>query len=245
MKKLKLIILVVMVLLLCGCMRIESELTIEENGTVFFSTIFATNNEVYGDFSNINDNVANKLASQGYYIYEYDKDNYSGYKVEKNINNIKEISSENITSYNIEKLFYTNDKVFQKNGNKYKAVFKFPEEYILTDEYVIQDSEIRNEYPGNFIFKVNLPNKSLSNNANITENEGKTLIWQFDEANIKDIEFEFEINASYEKENNVNIILIVVGALIILFIISIIYILKKNKKTKNKEMIKEVSINLE
>jgi len=75
-----------------------------------------------------------------------------------------------------------------------------------------------------FTYVVNLPAKSLSNNATKVENDGKTLRWELSTEADSDIKFSFELY------NILNIALVCGGALLVIIVVVVLLVVKGKKK---------------
>lgn len=132
------------------------------------------------------------------------------------------------------------------DDNEDEIIFDDSEDEIIfddsEDEIIFGDSEDETEEDDfgdidysslassfDMTFKVNLPHKALSSNATTTENDGKTLEWDFMELEDQPIKFEFELY------NTTNII-IACSAIILVIVVIIILILKNKKKTPKNNM---------
>lgn len=79
-----------------------------------------------------------------------------------------------------------------------------------------------------FSYVVNLPEKTLTNNATNVSNDGKTLTWSLMQSQISNIEFSFEL----KNMTNYYILYGGIAAAVIIVIIIIILLIKKGKKGK-------------
>lgn len=79
-----------------------------------------------------------------------------------------------------------------------------------------------------FNYVVNLPEKTLTNNATNVSNDGKTLTWSLMQSQISNIEFSFEL----KNMTNYYILYGGIAAAVIIVIIIIISLIKKGKKGK-------------
>ncbi len=238
-KGIKLFSILFISLLFSGCVKVNYEMSINNDKSMDMSIIMAYSKQL-SEMSNTNtddtnsdesentDNNYTKTAqSNGYSVEDYDDGNYKGYLLKKHFNNIDDLSTDldvkaNISYSSDSKYLFKIKKGFFKNT--YVANFKIADNNSYTESNY--NDSIKNSMDLKFI--VNLPNKAISNNATSIENDSKKLIWDYAKKDNDIISFEFSVY------NTLNIIILIgsITLLIIIFIIIIIVIKKKKKVRK-------------
>lgn len=251
MKKLKLIILVVMVLLLCGCMKYDTEMTINKDKSMDLNITFVYNPIIFGyeedeELLLINDYMRDK----GFYINYYYDVKYLGYTYSKHIVNIDDLSVSDNVTYNASNIYKSYEPIFEKKEHLFYTSYT-AKIYLPADDYfkikyenIAQDKTKDGEIfydNAKISFKLNLPYRAISDNSLFKENNGKTLEWDITEHFMDDIEFTFPI---YNIRNITIAIVIFVIIMVILTMVLIIINKRKNKKLLRKKSIGEVSINM-
>lgn len=186
-------------------------------------------------------NLGTKELSENEYIFTIKKGIFKNtYKA-----TLKNSDTEEINSSLNSELQDEDESIIQEDTELEQDILESDENLELEDELIIEedainDEEVIEDNPSNNLenfdysallssmeltMRVNLPYKSLSNNATDVENEGKTLTWDFMELKDENVQFEFIIY------NISNIIITIIG--IVLLLILIVLLLTKNKKTKN------------
>lgn len=245
MKKIKMLILCLLICMLCGCMKLEYNMTINENGKVDYNILFITSNDYYESLNNETDLIAKKMQINGYEKSGYLQNNYRGYTFTRTVDNIEYISSENVTNHYLDDIILSNGYAFEKIGNKYKAVWLINDESTLIKEYYNHlSSAERSNSDAIITFTINLPVSATTNNADFVDNDSKTLTWKYSQENVKDIEFEFYLDENTTNDNSNSIIFIVIAIIIVAIIIALIIFIRK-KKIKKSSFIAETSINME
>lgn len=234
MKRLNKLVLsiIIMVTILTGCSAQEyHELKIEKDKNVTIKTTIGMDDELLDSILKLSvgnkdreitddmrwsflDTIVNEYDS--FNKERYEKDNYKGY-----ILTYKErITLDDITSLTSQEERYSfisniikGSNMFIKNNNVYKSNIKVQ----VPDEYSAINN---NESNGNFdmTFTLILPNSSISNNADIVSDKGRSLTWNITDS--KNIDVEFTIK-------NTKLLLIIVIIIGVIFIISLIFMIKR------------------
>lgn len=261
MKKLKLFLVGLILLGATGCMRVNSNMTINKDKSMDLDIVTAVSNELMkaleseGESENtfkVSDDDKKKAEESGYTISEYNKDNYQGIELKKHISNIDDISTEKKITGKLDAVTTSGET---KEGSKYLFTVKkglIKNKYIATidssnekdtsktvNDYDLSEEE-KKEYEAlmktmEIKFNVTLPNKPLSSNATDISNDGKTLTWDFlKNANINKIEFTFEL------VNTANVVIILsIIVIVLISIIIIFYNIKKGNKPDKPKVIEE------
>jgi hypothetical protein len=206
---LKLIILFILIVSCSGCVKYEENMKIRKNKSMDLEVIVAIDNkEIENDI--FNEEEINNLKDF-YTIEKYSDKKYSGYKLIYKTSNIDKVSSSSndivYSLTNIRNSVPTN--IFRvKKGmftNTYYADFIFdPREIELSDS---EDNDC------DLTFTVELDSKTIDNNANKSENNGKKLIWNLNKNDITEIQFSFTMT------NYLKIVLTILFGLVMLILI--------------------------
>ena len=245
-KGLKLLCIMLVVFTMSGCMKMNADMSIHKDKSMDYSVTFAFDKSMWQSHkgqSFISGDELDNIEEQGFKMTEYSDDSMTGYTFTKSFNNIDDISSENETTMNLNESIedskdsdmFTVKKGFFKNTYTLKMENSTSSE--VQSEAEIQSGSGNPEQSTDtsnvdlsaltssldMKFNVTLPYKAISSNATTTENDGKTLVWNLMDTNLKNIEFSFEI---YNMTN----IYITIGIAIIITIIVIIIIKKRKPK---------------
>jgi len=215
---------------------------------------FIENDEEGGSlFSSIGEDM------EGFTKTKYDENGFKGYILSKEVGSLDDVTKEsatarvNVTDALDDEETIKGQVLFTKSGDVYKSNMKLvaPSEDPFGGEDMSKLEELGAVMDISFI--VTLPTKAISNNADSTEDGGKTLKWDLMKS--KDLEFEFKLTeekettaATDEKESkkdkddekestssssDSNLLLyagIGVGALVLLIIIIVIIVSASKKK---------------
>lgn len=259
-KGLKIIGIMLATVLLAGCYKINTSMTINNDKSMNFEMIYAMDmnmmSQLEGDTDSdttteTNDENTDEFADlkkqakeKGYEVEEYknkeNDHNWEGVKLIKKYKNIDDVTKDtekvvNFVEDSDEDSMFDDSQFFSKKGDIYKANFLFD---------FGEDSSSYESYASSFDLKftITLPNASVSNNATKTENDGRTLIWDLDISKKNEINFEFKLDPSNagDKETAKDVesffdeykTYIFIGAGALVLIIIIIIIINSNKKNK-------------
>ena len=221
----KKVIIILSILLLCSCsVKNDNTMTITSDGKVNYSVIIAFDKQLLSSLNEmdiiddkIEEYVTNNIKDS--YLSKFKKEaysdgNYIGNKYVYNIDNINMVASNNTdVIYLNESLNKNTDDIFNKKDDIYTARFI----YNLKNKYNYKDVNFINK------FTVNLPTRVIKHNADYVSNNGKTLVWNINNNEERNINFTFKIN------NNYAIISIVSLIFDVLFIIIFVFIYKGRK----------------
>lgn len=176
MQKLKSVILILLIVILCGCSTISTNMQINKDKSMNITYLITLDKDYLGNktfnelFSSKN---INYLKNNGYSVTDYEDEDNFGYKVSANIKDIDTISQADNLKINLYDLLYSDIQ---------------NELYIFSREEKI----LKNKYTADFY--VNLTD-ALSNNATDVSDDGKTLTWEFDNimSGTNNINFTFEL----------------------------------------------------
>lgn len=256
MKKFSYIVMLFLVtFLMTGCVKFDATMDINRDKSMNLSVIYGidVSNNSDGSYQNVfSDTDREMFKSFGFTFDEYKEEGIRGVRLTKKINNIDDISSENVKQYEISSLLTNEEKnkyLFKVKRGLFRDVYttNFTLYNASTTSEVgqqenvqnIEESSIFDEKDGDALqnrmklfFRLHLPTSAIESNATSVENHHKTLIWKLDPKVQGDIQFTF---AMYHKGT------IVLVSMILLLIISIILFLiwKNRKKGKKQEQEKE------
>lgn len=133
MNKIKnLILLVVATFMLTGCVKFNANMEIRKDKSLSYSIIYAMDSSLMDDDDLIKDDDKTELETSGFRLEEYNQDNYKGFVISKDFENIDDISVGADVTYNVSGLLdgeANNQEVFAvKKGflkNIYTAKFTF------------------------------------------------------------------------------------------------------------------------
>lgn len=208
-KSLKSLILVFGLILLCGCSTIRTDMQVRKDKSATLTYLITLDKEYLGNktfnelFSSKN---INYLRNNGYTVTDYEDDDNFGYKVSASIKDIDTISQSDNIKVNLYDLLYSDIQnelyIFSREENllknKYTADF-----YVNLTDAITNNSSILgslvNPPAVSYTFSLELPQKSLSNNATEVSEDGKKLTWTFSNimSGTNNINFSFEL---YNKE---------------------------------------------
>lgn len=264
MKKFKYIYLLVTIMLLTGCVKSNTEMTINNDKSMVISNELLINEKLIdSNVEGITSEQKKALESRGMNVESIKRsDGYSGYMITKKYDNIDEHSTTEYSLIDISDFFgekFDDSVLFQVKEsffkNTYIINYKFnfsSDEYI--DESIVtsetEDTKLDNVSNENidlselssemsFKFTLNLPNKALISNASDKSSDGKKLVW-----NLID-NTETTINCEFELYNLNNIYLIILGVIGFILLIVLIIVLKnkliqiKRKKISRKPILRE------
>ena len=191
MKKIKSVLLVLLVIILCGCSTISTNMQVNKDKSMSVTYLITLDKEYLGN------KTFNELFSS------------------KNINYLKN-NGYTVTDYEDELYIFSREEKVLKN--KYTADF-----YVNLTDALTNNSNVLTDMvvppKVSYEFTLNLPEKSLSNNATDVSEDGKTLKWEFDNimSGTNNINFSFEL---YNKQALLVLyVFIGLGCLIILSMI--------------------------
>ncbi len=246
-KSFKSLLLIVGVILLCGCSTISTDMQIGKDKSAQLTYLITLDKEYLGNktfnelFSSKN---INYLKNNGYTVTDYEDDNNFGYVVKASIKDIDTVSQSDNIKINLYDLLYSDIQnelyIFSREENLLKNKYT-ADYYVNLTDAITNNSNILgslvNPPAVSYTFKLKLPEKSLSNNATEVSADGKTLTWNFSNimTGTNNINFSFEL---YNKQ--VVYVLYGIIGLVILIILSIIIraftwigdTLKKIKKSR-------------
>lgn len=135
-------------------------------------------------------------------------------------NTSSELESQMDFGNTTDSLDYTNDNTQDIFGDSYNQDSSFDFSSNLDMSSLASSMDMK--------FNVTLPYEAIKSNATSTENDGKKLVWNLMDSNLKSIEFEFELY----NMNNIYLTAGIAGVIILIIIIAIVSKKRKPKKTE-------------
>lgn len=180
--KIKVILLILIIFLVSGCNKFDSQIDIYEDKSMDLSFAIADGKEI-----NINEEF---FKSKKFRIDEYKEDNLVGYKFIKRYNDIDEITTNRKFSIKI--------KSFEENKDlDYKYLFYRNIKGNYEGNYIYDLTSVKEDV--SYTFTLKLPFNTISNNATKIEDNGRTLIWEFEKGKENNVFFEFNyVNSSFD-----------------------------------------------
>ena len=254
----RIIFLFIFVLLLSGCVKNTSTMTISKNKKLTLETEILISDKL----KDLNSNILNKeeFSSYGVKLNEVSKNGYSGYSFKKEYKNIDKISGsidEDIDFNKIYERVNKNNNIFTINKgflkNTYVARYKYDrneynnydldeeedtvEEETETTEIDSSDNEemsTLNDIANltsevEVVFSVKLPYGSSDNNAS-SNSDGK-LTWNLATLDDGEIYFKFDIY------NITNIVLVICVGLVAFILVFVLLKIIKNKRVSKPTLI--------
>ena len=208
----KLILLLVVVFMVSGCVKVETNMKISMFKKMDFEILMAVDKSMLEDNEIYTDEILDKkqkeeLTNKGFEIKKYDENNQIGNIISKTFDNIDYLSSTEDITYDLDSVI--NDPL----STAY--IFKVEKGFLTNKYYAKYDLSSSNDFDAKLVeltFKVSLPTKALENNATSIDNNGKQLIWTIKDEN-KPIEFAFQL---YNIQNVLAVILVIIIAILII-----------------------------
>lgn len=213
------IILVVMLVALTGCAKVNYEIEVNEDGSGKISYLYGISKNKVGGVVDIVEQIAETMKEQaeesGYTVEPYEDDEISGFKANKYVQDLsKDFSLEE--AFGKEYVKDTENNKINIEKGFFGTSYSQNAELDLTN---LKDTGIE------MIYKIKIPTKVKTSNATEIADNGKTLTWELKSGEINKIEF------VAEKINMMPVVIIAVVVIAITIAIVVI-ILKKKHVTK-------------
>lgn len=207
MKKIKIFLTLMLIFLVTGCSNYNMTMKIGKDKSMEYSLIILS--DYYN--SNLVDSISiykEKYEKYGYLVEEYNVESKYGMIISKKFDNIDDIS-------------------YAKPNDEFNLLYLYNDDNIEVENqmFSVDKGFITNKYTANFYvdlsnleidldnvtvsYNVELPNESLTNNANFISEDKKTLTWNITSIEKIEIDYEFELN-SYDKIYYIIAILILI-----------------------------------
>ena len=246
-KSFKSLLLIVGVILLCGCSTISTDMQIGKDKSAQLTYLITLDKKYLGNktfnelFSSKN---INYLKNNGYTVTDYEDDNNFGYVVKASIKDIDTVSQSDNIKINLYDLLYSDIQnelyIFSREENLLKNKYT-ADYYVNLTDAITNNSNILgglvNPPAVSYTFKLELPEKSLSNNATEVSADGKTLTWNFSNimTGTNNINFSFELynkQVVYVHYGIIGLVILIILSIIIRTFTWIGDTLKKIKKSR-------------
>lgn len=228
MKKTIGLIVIMMLMLVCltGCVKINYEVTINKNGSGEISYVYGLEKSVIQQLQISDEDMEQKAMEQkaidnGYTTEPYEDDEIKGFKATKHVANISKDMS-------MEENF--GEEYIKDNGenriNIDKGIFKT----IYSQNATIDLTSMSDM--GNIIaikYIINLPEKVTQSNATEVLNGGKTLSWDLKAGTTNLVQF------NSEKSGLSVLTIIIIAVIVVIIALAVIVVICKKKNEKNKE----------
>lgn len=222
-KKVSLFVLLIVTLItLSGCMKLEYSTTINKDGSGEITYLCAINKSVIPNLSkdNVNstENLRENAKNAGYTTEDYEDDETKGFIATKKVSNITE------KSY-IKEIFdeYVKNEEESKIEIKNSIFGKTYSQKVILD---MKSVESLKELGAKCEYTINLPEKVSETNADNISNDGKTLTWNLNLGQEQEIYFRATSGRIYSL---LAMAVIVVIALVIILVIVLKIIKNKGK----------------
>ncbi len=236
----KLLLIVVMMVFLTGCMKMEVNMSIRKNKSMELDIISAVDKsltEGEGVTSSTDEKELEKWKKAGFSVTGYDKDGKTGIEAIKEFKNIDDVSGDKDVYFDLNKLMDAEapGKIFKvKKGfikNHYYAKLKADtsaaqgstenQQFKETDLNDLDTSALMSSM--DLAFKVNLPYKATTHNATSVDNDGKSLKWDLTKVK-EDMFFEFDLY------NMTNVYIVIGVVLFVVIMLASAFITKGGSK---------------
>ena len=234
------ILLVVMLFGLTGCANIDTQFKINGNGTIDATVITLINKESYkklldesGAGISEDEKVVSLINAQlveekkvyeekGYKTTDISEEGNIGFKATKKFKNVNELHPDTYEVKGLVDFKIEEEKGFFKTKQEIKANLDL--RMVNGNEQTIEENTQYFKYK----FTLQLPYKPESNNATEISDNGKTLIWNLSLGNKN------EIQATGEKTNVLNIVVLVAGTVGLFGVVAFV-IITTNRRIKKIE----------
>lgn len=263
-------ILAVTLITLTGCMNINYEVKLNNDGSAEISYLMGYDKQFLKDMGISIDTLKNdetmgeakaSMESEGYTTEEYEDDNTYGFKATKSV--------ENIGNFDIELGMLTEGEQADENNKikyeKNSLNTKFAQDAKLDLTNMLEESTEETSAMLNtmikkmkMVYKITLPFKAGNNNATTVSKDGKTLEWVLKPGEVNEVKFEATKSGiaqikwnevKFEATKSTVIIYAIMVIVIAGIAVAIVLIINKNKnksvvaETENKEEIKQDETN--
>lgn len=236
-KAIKLVImLVIMVIALTGCVNVDYQITINEDGTGNVTYIYGFEKsklETLGmTVDQMLENLKTEAMNNQYIVEKYEDDTIGGFKASKNIEDVT-------TGVSLEEAF-GEQYVKDSENNQIKIVKeevkrnRFQTKYSQNAEIDLTKMEDMKNYT-NMRYVINLPVAVDANKTNASEisEDAKTLTWNLVAGEINRIQFEAVSKAQYK----MTVIDAIIIALVVIVLILAVVVINKKSKKKQKNIV--------
>lgn len=225
-------IMAILLIALTGCVSVNYEVTLNKDGTADVAYIYGFEKEMLEQLETSAEDMTSDMKENAeeseYEIEMYSDDKIEGFKAKKHIENLADISLEDIFGEENVKDSEENQIKIEKKGLKTMYSQKANIDLSSMDESTASIVEMK--------YVIKLPVKAGKNNASEVSEDGKTLTWNLKAGEINEINFE-----ASESSTIICIILVIAVAVIV----AIVLIFSKKSKKNSKSDIVENNENPE
>ncbi len=236
------LILGIILLTLTGCANVNYDIKLNKDGSAdityvmgydksFLTSIGVETSSLEND--NSFDEMEEEAKQNGYNVEKYEDDSTYGFKASKHVDNIEEFNLEDEVSESNEE---TDKIVYEKTllKTKYSQSSKIDlTDMGAEDEDAAMLKTLMTQMKVSY--KITLPFKAGSNNANTVSEDGKTLEWVLKVGEVNEVKF--------EAAQDYGMYALAILALVLVVVATVTVILskkaKKTEKAKSTETIKE------
>lgn len=214
-------IMAILLIALTGCVSVNYEVTLNKDGTADVAYIYGFEKEMLEQLETSAEDMTSDMQENAeeseYEIEMYSDDKIEGFKAKKHIENLADISLEDIFGEENVKDSEENQIKIEKKGLKTVYSQKANIDFSAMDESTASMVTMK--------YVIKLPVKVGENNANEVSEDGKTLTWNLKAGEINEINFE-----ASESSTIISIILIIAIAVIVAIVL--IFFKKSQKNSK-------------
>ena len=213
---------------MAGCIRYRTDLTVKKNGKTDIEIVYAIYDSADSASDDDKDEMIEELEELGWKVKKYTKDSYTGLTISMNDVKLDDLE-ELLTADELEDLGFE-DFSLEKKGSTYVLDWETDFSDKLEDEGIkLKDLS---KYNGFLEFNLELPNKSVDNNATEVSKDGKSLSWDLTE--------EDEVHVEFKTSNSLTTILMILAiaaGIIIIAAIAVVIIILGKKKSDDPESV--------
>jgi len=225
-KTMKLFSLLLIVVLMSGCVKYNINMEVGKDKSVTIEVISAME-ETYYNSESVKEE-AEVAEKKGFKIEEYSQDNWKGSKFVKKYDNIDKISSDKKVTVELSDIIDESKEDIKVYFQKKSSIFKTT--YIANFTVDMSTEDDSNEYDSlassmDLKYVVKLPTAANKQNTKTISEDGKTLTWNLQYGKVNEINYEFSMVNT--------MVYVIVGAIAVVLVGGIIFVVMNQKKKKN------------
>ena len=204
--KIKLLFLICLTTILCGCVKYEYTMTLGSDKRFNIAIVDAVQKEYFSSLESSFNEERNNYEQNGYQVEDYVDEQYQGIKVSTTFSSIDDLSNNEEMTVELNKLFdQEKDKIKLFTKNKKQSITISQEEKDLMKENDIDESEY-NSSDLELYYSIVLPKntKLIENNATEFDEENNKLSWTLKYGEVTNIKFSFTLNDKDVTKNDSN-----------------------------------------
>lgn len=218
-------IMVMIAIALTGCVNVNYEVTLNEDGTADIAYVYGFEKEFLEEMGTTAEDMTSDMKESAeaseYEIEAYSDDNVEGFRAKKHVEDLANISLEE--AFGSEYVTDSEENQLKVEKKGLNTVYSQNAKIDLTSMDPSMASMVTMKYT------VNLPVKAGENNASEVSKDGKTLTWNLEAGAVNEINFKASSSGTM-----LTIVIIVVALVIIGIVIAVIISTKKSKKENDK-----------